>query len=83
MRFTNVIFLRYNTDLFSNTGIKIPHRYDRVPPVTRDRMDLQRYPPIHESYDYLNQALKENIRTIVVPDVHDITQQVNKQSLAP
>ncbi|XP_053395614.1 uncharacterized protein LOC123525863 [Mercenaria mercenaria] len=44
-------------------GVKIPHRYDIVPPVTKDRMDLQRYPPMHETYDYRS-ARKENIKII-------------------
>ncbi|XP_052242636.1 putative ferric-chelate reductase 1 [Dreissena polymorpha] len=44
-------------------GIKIPHRYDRVPPVSADRIDLQRYPPVHERFDQ-SLALKHNVKVV-------------------
>ena len=40
-------------------------------------MDLQRYPPIHDTYDYLSQARKDNIRVIEVPEAPGHMQHVS------
>ena len=34
-----------------SSGIKIPHRYDAIPPMTDLRINLQQYPPMHVHYD--------------------------------
>ena len=48
--FTITITNYFIIDLFLK-GIKIPHRYDEIPPTTDVRVNLQQYPPMHIKYN--------------------------------
>ncbi|KAH3730983.1 hypothetical protein DPMN_056986 [Dreissena polymorpha] len=74
-QFWRFVFCTGNARVFINPGIKIPHRYDRVPPVSADRIDLQRYPPVHERFDQ-SLALKHNVKVVDEKSEAKPTEQV-------